>query len=104
MEKKYWANIYVTRMFDPEHDEDIRFTKHFFVDYIREDEETGDTEELKEYAVKHLLLKKDFTPETNCIEVNAYFYRIGEEPPFDDTVSEPHTYIFLDDYVRIKGA
>ena len=103
MEKKYWASIRVFRAFDPEHDEEIGFTKHFFEDYIREDEETGDTEELKKYAIRHILQRRDFTPETEYIQVNAYFYKIGEKPPFDDAVSEPHAYIYLDDYLKIKG-
>jgi hypothetical protein len=36
--------------------------------------------------------------------VKAYFYRIGEKPPFDDAVAEPHTYIYLEDYLKVKGS
>ena len=100
MKKKYWAEILVTRMLDPEHDEEIRSVKHFFMDYIPEDNDTGDTEELKQYAIRHILQRQDFTPDTDCIDVDAHFYNIDEEPPFDDAVSEPHTHIYLEDYLK----
>ena len=95
----YVAVFDLERMFNPDDSEDIGFTKHFVSEAPSDMYENGDySEQLKEYAVKYLVRKRDFTKKTDCVCVWARYYNPEDfGKPLRDPVVECHTYIYKED-------